>query len=92
MLPLVATVSTASVAAPWWLQLLDRYGLQTLALVAGSIFAAKIMWPWFTSQLDKLQAARERDLDRFNAQLTEISKGTATALEKLTERIESWRK
>lgn len=79
-----------------WVEIATKFGIPIAALAIGawaiSRFLSKTLWPYLTAQIDKAQAAREKDLDRFAGQIGKISEEQTKALRELSDDIRGWRK
>lgn len=70
-----------------WIEIATKFGLPVAALALVGWFLATRVWPWMVSQVEKTQAAREKDLDRFSSQIALVGKEQTEALRSLSDEI-----
>ena len=79
-----------------WIELATKVGVPIagFAILAWAVgkFLYKTLWPWMTSQIEKTQAARERDLDRFATQIGKITEEQTKAIRELSDEIRTRRR
>jgi len=70
-----------------WLQILDRYGIAIVLLLAMGIFLWKAVWPFMMEQIRMSQASREKALDVFAAALKESNDTHRQAVAEIVKAI-----
>jgi hypothetical protein len=75
-----------------WIDAASKFGIPVVILAVVGWFLGKRVWPWMVSQVEKTQAAREKDLDRFSQQIVEQGKEQIEALRDLSAEVRSHRK
>lgn len=70
-----------------WLEIATKFGIPVAGLTAAAWFLGKHVWPWMVEQVEKTQAAREKDLDRFAKQIELIGEKQAIALRDVSQAI-----
>jgi len=72
-----------------WLEAVTKFGLPVVGAAVIAWFLGTKVWPWMVLQVEKTQAAREKDLDRFSDQIVKRAEEQTQAIRAISEDIRS---
>ena len=74
-----------------WLEIIGRFGGQTVLILALFWFFIKHVWPTLIDQMKQAEAAREREMQRSEAALKAMNQAHVDAMKEIVTELRSLR-